>query len=744
MVTGGRLKARGSWMSGTRAASSPAGLGIGIVCAVGASLATKELGLWAGALAGAWAVLYTLHRGRAGPWLLAFPAALAATAPPPGSEPWPRAGPVRVEGIVLPGIRRDPPARTLLFRLARGDSVLLCASDGLPPLLPGDRVSAIGRLGDQLERRRQGRVPLVQIAPEALQSRAGPPSLARLAAWCRHELQDSILELYRGRESLLLTSLVLGRGIRLPDELAQAHRATGLSHLLAVSGAHASILAWVLALVWATWAGRSPLGSRSFRRSCAILLLFYGAVTGLDPPVFRALAAWLLALAASSRGRRMPLAGALGLPALLTVLIAPSNLVDVGFILSYAAVFGLSLAAGLARGGFWRRWVLAPLVASFWATATTAPITLWAFGQLAPWTILATPLLAPLVVVMLAGGLVSAGVGCFAPAPAALMAAPVQACTWLYCEAVNGLATLPGAPILALGGPGPWEVAAVIGCGLLLLCWLRNRWGVLGCCLLLSAPHLIPRLDAGPPRVQLLAVGHGLACLAHLPDRSQVLVDCGSLGNPRRAARQVVEAIGPRRILDLLIVSHGDGDHAGGIPELVGRLRVRRAILPSHLGRGKLAGSLARAGVEVSLLAPGQLAQPRAGVQVYAPELPGGSTNDRSLWVRLQLGAFTALVTGDSQEAGTRAWLLGPGAGPADLLVLPHHGRDNASAAALLEMVRPSLALVSNREGEGTTAQAVLARRSGIPVLLTGNSGTITVLGGNPPVVRAQLPLAWK
>ena len=239
-------------------------------------------------------------------------------------------------------------------------------------------------------------------------------------------------------------------------------------------------------------------------------------------------------------------------------------------------------------------------------------------------------------------------------------------------------------------------------------------------------------------------MGHGLACLAHLPNGSQVLVDCGSLGNPRRASRRVVEAIGPRRILDLLIVSHGDADHAGGIADLVQRLRVRRAILPGHLGAGSLAAALARAGVEVSLLAPGQVAEPWPGVQVHAPDLPGRSANDRSLWVRLEFGTFTALVTGDSQEAGTRAWLRGPGQGSADVLVLPHHGRDNSSAASLLETVQPSLALVSNRAGEGMTAQAALARRSGIPVLHTGSSGNLTVRGVDPPVVSGELPLAWK
>ena len=75
------------------------------------------------------------------------------------------------------------------------------------------------------------------------------------------------------------------------------------------------------------------------------------------------------------------------------------------------------------------------------------------------------------------------------------------------------------------------------------------------------------------------------------------------------------------------------------------------------------------------------------------------------------------------------------------MLVLPHHGRHNVLAAALLETVGPSLALVSNREGEGRTPQAEIARRVGIAVLETGRRGTITVTAGERVVVTTERPL---
>ena len=187
--------------------------------------------------------------------------------------------------------------------------------------------------------------------------------------------------------------------------------------------------------------------------------------------------------------------------------------------------------------------------------------------------------------------------------------------------------------------------------------------------LILVVPYFLPAGEPGPPRLQLLSVGHGQACLVHLADGTQVLIDCGSLGNPIRAARQVVAALGRRRELDLLVVTHGDADHTGGIAELLRRLPVHRAILPLELAGGNVAARLAAAGTTVLLQEPGELSAPHPGVRIHAPSLSGASANDRSLWVELELPGFTALVPGDAEETGTRAWLAGSGA-RADVLVL--------------------------------------------------------------------------
>jgi beta-lactamase superfamily II metal-dependent hydrolase len=118
----------------------------------------------------------------------------------------------------------------------------------------------------------------------------------------------------------------------------------------------------------------------------------------------------------------------------------------------------------------------------------------------------------------------------------------------------------------------------------------------------------------------------------------------------------------------------------------------------------------------------------------------GAGRNDAGLWVRLSPGSFSLLVAGDAEEVGVEAWLKSSAAAPAEVLVLPHHGRAHGRAAALLAAVRPRLALVSNREADSPSAQGRLARSLGIDVLETGSAGTIQLEAGSPVWVTTEVP----
>ncbi|MBL8754905.1 MAG: hypothetical protein JNK15_16490, partial [Planctomycetes bacterium] len=90
---------------------------------------------------------------------------------------------------------------------------------------------------------------------------------------------------------------------------------------------------------------------------------------------------------------------------------------------------------------------------------------------------------------------------------------------------------------------------------------------------------------------------------------------------------------------------------------------------------------------------------------------------------------LAVLSTGDAQELGVAAALQHGIARPSDVLVLPHHGRANANAPALLQRVRPRACLASAPAGDGDTDLGELVRRSGAELWSTGRHGTLTLLG---------------
>lgn len=179
---------------------------------------------------------------------------------------------------------------------------------------------------------------------------------------------------------------------------------------------------------------------------------------------------------------------------------------------------------------------------------------------------------------------------------------------------------------------------------------------------------------------------------------------------------------GTTRTIDALMVTYTDLDHARGATDVQRRLRVRRT-----LGAHPRAEPL-RAGDHLDL-------GPETSVEVMAPPAAGfvehASENDGSLLLLVALGERRVLLTADI-EANAERWLLGAGRlGPADALVVPHHGSRTASTKNSIEAVRPSIAVVWAGAGNqfGHHNPQVVARYEALwtRVLNTAKHGSVTL-----------------
>ncbi|MDP2229059.1 MAG: DNA internalization-related competence protein ComEC/Rec2, partial [Moraxellaceae bacterium] len=236
----------------------------------------------------------------------------------------------------------------------------------------------------------------------------------------------------------------------------------------------------------------------------------------------------------------------------------------------------------------------------------------------------------------------------------------------------------------------------------------------------------------GQLRVTVLDVGQGLAVLVEA-GRYRLLYDTGpAFGDSDAGRRIVLPALRQAGVgaLDHLLLSHDDLDHTGGAASILDGL-------PVHEGIGAPPSRYAGAPLPPWRACDAGIFWMRAGwrFEVVHPDAGAQAAftrdNDRSCVLRVSRGGRALLLPGDL-ERHSEAWLLTnmPAAGlRSDVLVLGHHGSRQASSAAFLEQVAPTLAIASAgyRNSYGHPAVVVRERLTaqGIPLLNTADSGAL-------------------
>jgi len=238
-------------------------------------------------------------------------------------------------------------------------------------------------------------------------------------------------------------------------------------------------------------------------------------------------------------------------------------------------------------------------------------------------------------------------------------------------------------------------------------------------------------------RVSFLDVGQGDAVFIETPNGRQVLIDGG-------AGRVVLRELGTvmsffDRSIDIVMASHPDSDHIGGLPDVFDRYNVSMYVDSGVQGDSALFSTLhervAMEGLHEVVGRKGAQFVIDDGVtmEVLFPDrdVTHVETNTGSLIVRLVYGDTSFLFTGDA-PVGIETYLtyLYGGALKSTVLKLGHHGSDTSTADAFLGYVEPEYAVISvgcdNSYGHPSKETIERLERFGIVYVSTCEKGTIT------------------
>lgn len=574
---------------------------------------------------------------------------------------------------------------------------------------------------------------------------AGRPGLAaRSTEVARERIRTAATTHLDDATGGLLIGLVTGDTRLLPDDERDAMQRTGLTHLTAVSGTHLAVL---LAGVLGT-ASLLRLPARGRRAAVGLVVLWFAYLTRLQPSILRAGAMALLFLVLAERGvardARHTLAGAV----LLLVLIDPLLAGSLGLLLSASATAGILVLAPRIADRLHRlpRRLAEVSGITLGAQLAVLPLLVATFGEVEGGSVPANLLAVPAGVLAAAVAFVGSLVAQVHEAAGALVlwAAGWPARAVLWCAhrfaGVGGAvsAAVPASIVVAVAG-GCWFVVPARG---------RASKGLaavtaVACVVAVLPPTLGRVMPTSTFSVTAIDVGQGDAFLLRTP-RARVLVDAGEGDEAARWLRRHGHVH-----LDVVIVTHGHLDHAGGMPEVLRSARVGAVWRPPSLepiaAIEEVDATAVEAEVPVRVVTVGDAAHV-GDLQLEVLGPPSGrpyrharsEINEGSLVVRASFGEQRALFPGDAELAAQADLLAAHEAAlaggydhlGADLLAVPHHGSATTDPA-FLEAVAPQVAVIGvgedNSHGHPHPRTIAALEAIGAEVRRTDREGTVTV-----------------
>ena len=565
------------------------------------------------------------------------------------------------------------------------------------------------------------------------------------AATIRNELLYRIDDIFPEDTAAFAKALLLGEDSDLSYEADTDLKVCGIRHIVAVSGLHVSIL---FGLIYITAGKRKVLTAVL----CIPVLVIFAAVAGFTASVVRACVMHGLMILAMLFDREYDPPTALAFSALSMLVVNPLVITSVSFQLSISSMAGIFLFARPIRDwliadeqlghsddksviGKTVRGFAASVGVSLGAVSFSTPLSAMYFGTVSLIAPLSNLLCLWMVTIAFYGIMAVCVMSFLWPMAAAALAWLVSWPIRYILGVASVLANVPMAAVYTCSNEIViWLAICYVLLVLLLLTKGKHAWayfcvGVLGLCGALLMAWIPPMEDNF--RMTVLDVGQGQSIILQAEGKT-FLVDCGGDYDDTAAdtAAEKLLSMGISRI-DGMILTHYDGDHAGGAEYFLSRIDTDSLFMPiwveEHETASRLAawqdGTVYQVGEDIQL-------SWKSSVITLLPSDIRDSGNESSMCVLFQTENCDILITGDLGSLGEKLLMKDNELPDLEVLVVGHHGAKNSASAELLAMTTPDVAVISVGENSyGHPSQETIDRllEAGCEIYRTDEDGTVII-----------------
>lgn len=575
-----------------------------------------------------------------------------------------------------------------------------------------------------------------------------------------HQLKQRLKQVYEVHMTPeaggVITMMTLADKSLIDSEVKELYQKVGISHILAISGLHISVIGMTLYKLF-----RKLFGSFALSGALAgSFMLVYGCMTGFRPSATRAIIMFLMMLTAQTIGRSYDSLSALSLSVICLLWENPFLLGYAGFLFSYMAVLGVVLVGKTVTDTFEEKHKIRDgIYSAFSVQLMTVPLTAYFYFEIPVYGMAVNFLVLPLMSVLLFFGIAGGIAGLAGLRVTGFILMPCELILAFYRKLSSVVQNLPNATWIT-GKPLLWRMVLFYSvlAFILYVIWKKKKVrGYLAVGVVLLA--FVLYLPKGGMELDILDVGQGDGIYLRTSSGFDIFMDGGSSNISKVGTYRILPFLKCKGVkeIDYWFVSHTDKDHISGLEELLeDGYHVKNLVFSEEIVRDEsyeeLLTMTENAGTKVLYMGYLDCLNLKNVKLTCVFPYDGFETDDKneaSMVLYYKDGVFDGLFTGDTgakQEAwmaeNYRTWLTvsGDDAGDTglkeqeigiDFYKAAHHGSKYSNSAELLQILKPKTAVISCGENNwyGHPHEEAVKRieDTGAEIFYTKDSGQVVI-----------------